>query len=416
MKSVYSLIILFIVLVPNLRGQGQVIPLKNPSFEGLPGAGTIYFFLQGWSDCAPYYFQNETPPDIHQKGHEVFKVNVAAQEGNSFVGMVTRENRETWEMISQNLESMMMADKCYEFSIHLAKADFYISGIDPSNKKKPVEKNFNKAVKLRIWGSSSPCKKTQLLAESELVNHSDWKEYTFRFNPKRNYSYILFEVFYKTPVLVPYNGNLLLDNASDIIEIPCPGDDILAQVDINKPKPTEIVPTASIKKPKKVSTTKAKANKAQKAAINEKGHNKSKGSVLTSTEKSKEKILKKLDKKTIATGQIFKIEKLFFQADSTRIKDGSQEVLDEIYAFLIENPNVIIEIGGHTNGVPGVEYCKRLSTARAKNVAEHLYKKGIPKYRIKYKGYGKSKPLHSDRTPTGRKKNQRVEIKILRAR
>ena len=417
MKSVYRFIILFIILVPSLSGQGQVIHLKNPSFEGLPGAGTNYFFLQGWGDCAPYYFQNETPPDIHQYGQKIFDVEVAAQNGNSFVGMVTRENRETWEMISQQLESTMVADKCYEFSIHLAKADLYISGIDPSDRNNPVKKNFNRAVKLRIWGSSSPCKKTQLLAESELVNHSDWKEYTFRFKPKRNYTYILFEVFYKTPVLVPYNGNLLLDNAGDIVEIPCPGDEILAQVDINKPKSTVITPTASIKKPQKVSTPKAKSNKAH-GAINEKekGHNKSKASILTSSEKNKEKILKKLNKKTITPGQTFKIENLFFQADSSRIKDDSYEVLDEIFTFLNDNPNVIIEIGGHTNGVPGVEYCKRLSTARAKNVAEHLYQKGIHKYRIKYKGYGKSKPLHSDRTPTGRKKNQRVEIKILRAR
>lgn len=415
MKSFLSLIILFVGLSLTLCSQDQVIHLTNPSFEGIPAAGNKYFFLQGWRDCAPYYFQGETPPDIHQFGYKLFDVNVVAQDGNTFVGMVTRENRETWEMISQKLESMMFADKCYEFSIHLAKADLYISGVDPSDTINPIIKNFNKAVKLRIWGSSSPCKKTQLLAESELVNHSDWKKYTFRFKPKRNYTYILFEVFYKTPVLVPYNGNLLLDNASDIVEIPCPSDELLAQVDINKPKPTIITPSANITTAKKVS--KPKDNSIVASVNNNKiDQGKKQDSSVSSRAKHKEKILKKLNKKTIATGQTFKIEKLFFQADSSRINDESHEVLDEIFTFLKDNPNVIIEIGGHTNGVPGVDYCRRLSTARAKNVAEYLYKKGIPKYRIKYKGYGKSKPLESDRTPSGRKKNQRVEIKILRAR
>lgn len=63
--------------------------------------------------------------------------------------------------------------------------------------------------------------------------------------------------------------------------------------------------------------------------------------------------------------------------------------------------------------MPSDAYCQRLSTARAKEVAEYLIKKGIQRDRVKYKGYGKSQPIASDKTATGRKKNQRVEIKIL---
>lgn len=77
------------------------------------------------------------------------------------------------------------------------------------------------------------------------------------------------------------------------------------------------------------------------------------------------------------------------------------------------NEAVKIEIGGHTNGVPSVEYCQKLSSARAREVANYIINKGIDKNRVTYKGYGKSKPIASDRTPEGRKKNQRVEIKIL---
>jgi outer membrane protein OmpA-like peptidoglycan-associated protein len=78
------------------------------------------------------------------------------------------------------------------------------------------------------------------------------------------------------------------------------------------------------------------------------------------------------------------------------------------------NKNVVIEVGGHTNNVPAAEYCDRLSTARAKSVAEYLYGKGIDQDRITYKGYGKNKPIASNDSVKGRKKNQRVEIKILR--
>jgi outer membrane protein OmpA-like peptidoglycan-associated protein len=87
--------------------------------------------------------------------------------------------------------------------------------------------------------------------------------------------------------------------------------------------------------------------------------------------------------------------------------------LNEIYTFLASNPDVVVEIGGHTNGIPPDDYCDRLSTARAKAVAEHLVSKGIPKDRLQYKGYGKRQPVATNKSDYGRKQNQRVEIKIL---
>jgi outer membrane protein OmpA-like peptidoglycan-associated protein len=124
------------------------------------------------------------------------------------------------------------------------------------------------------------------------------------------------------------------------------------------------------------------------------------------------KVLKSLDISTITLGQTIRLEKLYFDADSSTIQSASNAVLEEIYDFLSTNQNVIIEIGGHTNSLPEDEYCDRLSTARAKNVAEYLYNKGIPESQISYKGYGKRQPIASNATVDGRKKNQRVEIKI----
>lgn len=400
MKLFYLLLLSLLVNIDSI-GQSHVIKLRNPSFEGIPAKGkNLSFILPGWTDCAPRYFRNETPPDIHSENTDFFNVNKKALDGNTFIGMVTRGSNETWEMISQKLNSPLLQGKCYEFTIALAKSEKYLS-----KEKNDTAHfyNFNKPVKLRIWGSSTACKKSQLLAESAPIDHTEWREYTFRFKPKQFWNYILFEVFYKTPVLIPYNGNILIDNASDIVEIPCPGEEILASVDINTPifKEKERI---VIKDRKKEKTIKKTPRKPKAEVV-----------IVKNVEsKPKQKILKKLDKKTISTGQIIKIEKLFFEADSSNFKKGSSEVLDEIYNFLVSNPNIIIEIGGHTNGIPGVEYCKRLSTQRARTIANYLYEKGIPKYRIKYRGYGKSKPLSSDRTAQGRKRNQRVEIKILR--
>lgn len=126
-----------------------------------------------------------------------------------------------------------------------------------------------------------------------------------------------------------------------------------------------------------------------------------------------EKVLTALVISDLKLGQTIKVDKLYFEADSATIQPASYAVLEEIYTFLNENNNVSIEIGGHTNSLPEDAYCDRLSTARAKNIAEYLYDKGIPESRISYKGYGKRQPIASNQTVEGRRKNQRVEIKIV---
>ena len=47
-------------------------------------------------------------------------------------------------------------------------------------------------------------------------------------------------------------------------------------------------------------------------------------------------------------------------------------------------------------------------------VAEYLVQQGIDPERVFYKGYGKRQPLFSNGTEDGRRRNQRVEVKILR--
>ena len=120
-----------------------------------------------------------------------------------------------------------------------------------------------------------------------------------------------------------------------------------------------------------------------------------------------------LDRKNLKKGQNIRIDKLYFDADTSAINVESYEVLNEVYHFLDENEDIIVEIQGHTNNIPSHDYCNTLSTNRAKAVAKYLVAKGIPGERIKYKGWGKRKPIASNGTPEGRKKNQRVEIKII---
>lgn len=115
----------------------------------------------------------------------------------------------------------------------------------------------------------------------------------------------------------------------------------------------------------------------------------------------------------IREGQTIEIKNLQFKADSSTIDASSYESLNEVLAFIQNRSDIVIEIGGHTNNIPTDEYCDRLSTARAKSVAEYLVSKGADPTRIQFKGYGKNKPMADNTTKYGRSRNQRVEIKIL---
>ena len=120
-----------------------------------------------------------------------------------------------------------------------------------------------------------------------------------------------------------------------------------------------------------------------------------------------------IDNSVITKGSVIQVENLFFEADSFNIDKKSIAVLDDLYSFLVQNPTVKIEVGGHTNNVPSADYCDILSTKRAKSIVEYLIQKGIAKERLTYKGYGKMKPLYNNLTELGRNKNQRVELTII---
>jgi len=123
--------------------------------------------------------------------------------------------------------------------------------------------------------------------------------------------------------------------------------------------------------------------------------------------------LPELDASTVTSGQVIQLQNLYFQADSANIETPSKPVLDEVYNFLKNNPEIVIEVGGHTNNIPDHKYCDRLSSSRAQAVALYIIDQGIDGKRVAFKGYGKRKPIASNKSAAGRRKNQRVEIKIL---
>ncbi len=69
-----------------------------------------------------------------------------------------------------------------------------------------------------------------------------------------------------------------------------------------------------------------------------------------------------LDISSLEVGAVFKIENLFFKADESKA-DQSMSVIEEIYQFMILNPDITIEVRSHTNAALLQQEPKQLLTA-----------------------------------------------------
>ncbi len=112
-------------------------------------------------------------------------------------------------------------------------------------------------------------------------------------------------------------------------------------------------------------------------------------------------------------GEKIVLKNIFFDTDSFDLKKESYAELNTLVDLLKENPDLKVEIGGHTDNVGSREYNLKLSENRARSVYNYLIGKGIDEKRLKYKGYGFSEPVADNSTEKGRAKNRRTEMKVL---
>jgi outer membrane protein OmpA-like peptidoglycan-associated protein len=206
--------------------------------------------------------------------------------------------------------------------------------------------------------------------------------------------------------LIPYNGNLLVDNFSDIKVANCREN--LAQVETtssNQPEKKQesiVVKAETIKIDNKDSNTiKQKDAQPNPPVISEPKDIIDNASISN---------LKRSD---IKKGQTLRIDKIFFEMDKSIFTKESYQFLNDLVDFLRSNQDISIEVGGHSNGLCTDNYCNKISSDRAKAVVDYLAGKNINRNRLTYKGYGKKFPIASNDTAEGRRKNQRVELKII---
>jgi hypothetical protein len=219
MKIVNTLLLFFSIFIfLNFLKAQDTIYLKNPSFEDVPRLGSQNTRpIIGWSDCGPVKFPQESPPDIHPLPSKIFGVSMLPKEGRTYMGLVTRFDN-SYESVSQKLETSLIGGKCYSVSVFLARSDVYSS---PTRRSQYKLEDFTTAAILRIWGGKKSCDHEELLAQSLPVDNGDWRLFEFILKPSGNYDYFAIDAYYNPQVLGAYNGHVMVDGFSPIIEIDC---------------------------------------------------------------------------------------------------------------------------------------------------------------------------------------------------
>ena len=106
-------------------------------------------------------------------------------------------------------------------------------------------------------------------------------------------------------------------------------------------------------------------------------------------------------------------EGVTFDVGSYSLRPEFRATLDKVADNLKQYPNSLIDVYGHTDSTGSDAYNQTLSENRARTVANYLSMQGVTPARIRSQGYGETMPVADNTTDEGRRKNRRVEIKIV---
>ncbi len=205
----WRLLVFSLSLVVQFAAGQPAIRFLNSSFE---------FDKQNAASQQPMYWYNfgadgESPSDL-QPGF--FNCEARPHDGHTCVGMVVRDNG-TSEAIGQRLDRPLREGQAYRCSAFMARSARYKS----VSRLTGEVVDFFAPVKLRVLGcADGDLKNLRLLSESPVVNWTEWKEVYFDLKPAGfDCNWLVFQAFWIEAGNGYYNGNLLLDAISPIVEL-----------------------------------------------------------------------------------------------------------------------------------------------------------------------------------------------------
>ncbi len=111
-------------------------------------------------------------------------------------------------------------------------------------------------------------------------------------------------------------------------------------------------------------------------------------------------------------GLVLTLGDVMFMSGKADLKSGTQGNLNKLVAFLDKYPDRTAVIEGYTDSVGSEDYNQGLSERRADAVRAYLVGQGVASPRLTASGKGKSNPVASNDSASGRQENRRVEVVI----
>ncbi|MDX2173657.1 MAG: OmpA family protein [Bacteroidota bacterium] len=115
----------------------------------------------------------------------------------------------------------------------------------------------------------------------------------------------------------------------------------------------------------------------------------------------------------IKVGEKLALKNIFFENGKSYLLPESYIELNKLAQYLMKNPNIQIQINGHSDN-SGLKYKnQKISELRAREVFEYLIKKGVQN-KLYFKGFGSTQPIATNDTDEGKALNRRVELEIIK--
>ncbi len=108
----------------------------------------------------------------------------------------------------------------------------------------------------------------------------------------------------------------------------------------------------------------------------------------------------------------YSFEDVHFDFDRFTLRPGATRILDEAIAAMNDDPDLSLEIEGHTCNIGTSEYNQALGERRATSVRDYLTSRGIPAGRLRTVTFGEERPMHDNAREETRRLNRRAALVV----
>ncbi|WP_262732503.1 OmpA family protein [Gaetbulibacter sp. NE] len=351
--------------------------VKNPSFE-LRKRDKCFVFLGDFdSQTLNWSKPNNGSTDSFltcssNLGTKNYNGQQSPKEGNTYCGIYTFSPYSNYrEYIQGELKEPLIAGKTYKVKFYVSLADMATHAIKElqvlfteEKIKSCFDKNSCEKVIVPKRATTQRFMLHTLKNEGFLEERSTWEELSFEF------------------VASGFENFLSIGN-------------------FNKDGKTEL---------KEILTVSRKDNKFSYYYIDEVS--------VEATEKSTEEKMtshtNNTTKEPFKSNTTYVFKNVLFDFDKATLLETSKAELNALYDYLKEHPDLHIEVYGHTDAVGTETRNDELSKLRAEAVSNFLVEKGLESHKVKWFGFGSSKPKVSNDTEANRAINRRVEFKLIK--